>query len=356
MKERRYRILLWSLTLAIVILTAVLALLRLFHGAEMTDEALAVGDAYLAARGGLPLVNMWSQFSTIHFITAPIVQFYLWLSGGTAGIMLYMRLMFFLWKILLIALMCLLLRKSVSLRLLLLSSAFLLPMDYCNLQNFTYTIVSIHCLLAASACISSAFLDDFRTRGAPSARSVRSGSIKAIAGGIFAALCAAAYPPQAITCGLLAVGLLCMEWTFRRSVRFTVCFAGSGAGVALWMILFLAVRSGGLSPLINGIGMVLHVNPYTSLKTTSTWTLLFSQVRSTIRELFPFVCLLLLTAAVSLTAYGLLVRIGKRKSSSMGKAVFLFPLWLSYAAYQTATGPGVLPWKRVSVPFVFRRL
>jgi hypothetical protein len=87
---------------ALVIIGIILffTIVRLFFGAELSDEAYAVAETYMVSKGALPFVNNWSQMPGFALILAPFVKMYTFIAGGTDGIFLFFRFFSFLINIL----------------------------------------------------------------------------------------------------------------------------------------------------------------------------------------------------------------------------------------------------------------
>lgn len=71
-------------------------IIRLFYGAELSDEAYTVAETYMVSRGALPFVNNWSQMPGYTLLLAPFVKIYTMIVGGTDGIVLFFRFLSFL--------------------------------------------------------------------------------------------------------------------------------------------------------------------------------------------------------------------------------------------------------------------
>lgn len=74
--------------------------IRIFFGAELSDEAYSVAEAYLVADGAIPFVTNWSQIPGWALLMAPFSKIYIWLNGSTEGMFLYMRLVSFILTVL----------------------------------------------------------------------------------------------------------------------------------------------------------------------------------------------------------------------------------------------------------------
>ena len=293
MTHTRHRLSFENILLVLmVLLTVSISFARLFFGVEMTDEALYVGDAYITLQGSVPLVDSWTQFTTVSLLTAPVLKLFLAVSGSTEGCMLYMRLILFVLKLGIVCLICWALRKQVSPKITLLSCLFLLPLDYLNLQNLSYTALSIYCLLIASALMTAACLDE----RAESRRRL----LLSCLSGLFSAMSALAYPSQAITCAALAVLLFFYERHSFRSLRLTVCYTVAGLCAALATVLYLSVRGGGFSALLTGIRNVFSINPYWQIEDESIAAIVLEQIGGTAKIMLPWASIFLIALAGSL--------------------------------------------------------
>ena len=71
-------------------------LYRLTHGADLTDESFYCTLAYRLAKGNHLFTDMWEQCSTAAVLPAFLLKLFMLISGGTDGLILFFRVMFFI--------------------------------------------------------------------------------------------------------------------------------------------------------------------------------------------------------------------------------------------------------------------
>lgn len=83
----------WPVLVILALITTVLAI-RIFLGFDWTDECLYVADAYRIAHGDTLFADIWTVDQLAALQYAPLVYLYELLTGGTTGLILFLRLMF----------------------------------------------------------------------------------------------------------------------------------------------------------------------------------------------------------------------------------------------------------------------
>lgn len=76
-----------------------LFLYRIIHGADLTDESFYCTLAYRLVKGNHLFVDMWEQCSTAAVLPAFLLKIYMVISGGTDGLILFFRVMFFVFNL-----------------------------------------------------------------------------------------------------------------------------------------------------------------------------------------------------------------------------------------------------------------
>ena len=114
-KENTWSHVEWIITIVIFLGAASLYFYRIFWGAEITDECFSISEAYITVKGAVPISDTWSQSPTFVILMYPFIKLFLIVTGGsTAGIILYGRCLFFLFKLVIVLSLFLLLRKEVK--------------------------------------------------------------------------------------------------------------------------------------------------------------------------------------------------------------------------------------------------
>lgn len=67
---------------------------RIQFGIDFSDEAWYVAEPYIVAEGAIPFVNNWTQASGFTLPLACLFKLYVFISGGTEGIVLYSRILY----------------------------------------------------------------------------------------------------------------------------------------------------------------------------------------------------------------------------------------------------------------------
>lgn len=241
----------WLLLPAVLLLAAAMVY-RCTLGADISDEAFAVGETYLTIRGSFPFVDMWFPMA-FTMLSAPFMKLFLLFSGGsTEGIILYMRLAFLVFKLLTAVLFCVIFRKKLPVKALGLSVLFLIPFEYCNLLTFSYTLFSVYLVFIAAMFLAASFWAEER-----SAKAFSLGVLS----GIFGAFGVLAHPSQAIVCVLLGVVSFVYELTEKHSVRRTAAYVLGGAITAVITVGYMAIRAGGVSNVIRAVRYSRKLRP-----------------------------------------------------------------------------------------------
>ena len=254
---------------AILSFSLIFSFIRLFYGVETTDEAFWVAESYLTAQGALPIINEWSSCSTFTLLTAPLIYIYKTITGGTIGIILFMRLAFWLFKLMLLLVIILLFRKKIPIYILIVSSSFFLLVDNGNGQSFSYTNLGVYFLVLQGCLLTVVF-------SLPEKTVVK--KMYCLLGGACSAFCAISYPPQAILSAVSVLTILVMDWRENKSFFNSISFFTGVLIVAVLACGYLIIKGDGIVSFINGIETILFLNPYFSLK-TNTATTIFNDLK-----------------------------------------------------------------------------
>ena len=97
---------------------------RLTRGVDFTDEAYYAAVAYRFVLGDKPFVDQILVHQTAFLLFTPLVDLFHWVSGGTQGIVLFLRVMFLGFSISVAAVVCRVLRCALHRNIALLASLF----------------------------------------------------------------------------------------------------------------------------------------------------------------------------------------------------------------------------------------
>ena len=241
-----------------IIAIAVLAVLaasfhRLFYGVEITDEANYVAEARLVAQGGIPFVNNWFHspgYVTLFFWLVPLFES---LSGGTEGLLLFMRISFWGFRFFALGVVFFILRKRINIALLLLFLLPFVPFSPGNINMFSYNTIPFFLLLIGQAIMIRFANDDSNLRLA---------NKLAIWAGIILALVCLAHPSITVLILYYFVLMIAVKVCRRESLTPVFIFVLSGLAVGGIVATVLSISGGGFSNLVNGIITGVLDNPY----------------------------------------------------------------------------------------------
>ena len=223
---------------------------RLYYGVEISDEAFYVAEAYIISNGAIPFTNNFSVASGSFLLSSPIVKLFTAVSGGTEGIYLFMRQAFLIYKLLVSIVLVILFKRMFPIKL-----AFLLPLPYfamCpfSINNFSYNTISLSLLLMSCTMLLAACQ-----------KNERYAKQFSFAGGVLMALNILSHPLNLFTALYVFVLLIIIERIyFKTSIRSCLFFFG-GLLAAIIVTAYLAIISGGLRPIFEGISTILRERP-----------------------------------------------------------------------------------------------
>ena len=141
--------------IAFIIITFCFMLNRAFYGTEKTDEAYYYADALSVLQGNLPYA--YNNSSTVGMSLLMIIPMaiYRLIHQDMAGIFLYMRICFLIFKYSIIGAVYLLLKKSLDRRKLLWLIAILIPYLGAIHQSFSYNSVGKYMIFLAGIIIAT---------------------------------------------------------------------------------------------------------------------------------------------------------------------------------------------------------
>lgn len=220
---------------------------RLHYGVEISDEAYYVADAYNIASGATPYSIALTVSSGGVMLYSPLVKLYTNISGGTEGIYLYMRQAFFIYKILVSGVLILLFKRSLPFIL-----AMMLPLPYLalsiySIDNFSYNSLSLSFLLICCVLIYSALQENEKLD-----------KLLSFNGGVFMALTMLVHPMQSFIAVYVVILLFIVEYRGYRTFHRSGLFVAGGLSTAAVVTGYLAMVSGGIRPIINGILIILY--------------------------------------------------------------------------------------------------
>lgn len=271
-----------STILCIGIVVILLSVVRCFFGADITDEALYIGDPLLVVRGSTPYVNNWLQTPGFSFFLAPIVAFYDWLVPTHQGIFLFMRLFFLAVKVLLYIGICILFRNTQYKYASMLVAIPLIPNFFGIIPAFNYTNIPLMGILFAGILLLYQWQFKKNWKFLP------------IINGVILACSTLCSPTQILNCFVfLLFYFLCVS---KRACR---QYLLGGLGTALFFSVYMIVKAGSLEGFIHSLEILLS-HPYFSFgASTLSWQAY---------NIFPLAIGSVILYAVSILAVELLQR------------------------------------------------
>lgn len=145
---------------AVVCACASLAMLaRCFFGTELTDEVYAISDALAAMDGNLPFAYNTSILAGQALVPMLFYKVYAWFVPGLEGIVLYSRLSFVVFKLVILWVIYCLLKPDFSRKHRLLIVGTMIPFMGSQMQNFSYNTVAAFLTLLTSVLLYCANRD-----------------------------------------------------------------------------------------------------------------------------------------------------------------------------------------------------
>ena len=237
------------------VIVIVLSWVRLSLGIALSDEAYYVAEARLLAQGAVPFVNNWTQtpgHTIIYFWLVPLFEN---ITGGTEGLLLYMRRAYFIFKLLMLSCVFLLLRKYIRPQTLVLFLLTIVVFAPFNLYMFSYNSMPPLFILLSAAFILYTLLSDSKS------------ILFACLAGICMTLCCLTNPPQIIVAIVFGFLFLACWIKFKKGqpILPPLTYIISGLISAIAIITILIIAGGGIEKLYNGIHILLST-PYFELQ------------------------------------------------------------------------------------------
>lgn len=222
MNEKRSRLTFAGVAAGVLAVLALAAtVVRIFYAVDLSDEALYAVMPYRFVLGAKPFVDelLFQQISG--FFTYPFVKVFYLLTGGTAGIILYLRFVWILFMACVALVVWLATRKKAGPAPALLIALPCLTFIYFNIPALSYNTLGIGLLTAGSFLVAWAIYSDR--------------PVLHLAGGIVHALAVVAYPSLVI--GVVATGLVLLIMPSQR--RLIGRYVIGGAVIALLFAVFV---------------------------------------------------------------------------------------------------------------------
>ena len=211
----------WLPVLIWAALALALALFRVPYGVDFTDESYLVTQPYLVTQGQVPWLEMQESTPIVWLLTAPLVSVYIGITGGTAGLFLFMAYMAVLFRAVVVICIWLLLHRDMDP---LLAAAFSLALFFLSVpRQLGYVMISMYLLVLAAVLLYTAIFQ----------KSPSGAAWRAALAGVCMAFCAVAHPTQIINCVFLAAVLLFFGRRSWRHLPLWLIYSASGILIAL---------------------------------------------------------------------------------------------------------------------------
>lgn len=157
-KQKNYD---WTEVLAVIVcvMSTLAMAVRCFYTTELTDEVYAISDTLAAMYGNLPFAYNASVAAGQTLVPMVFYKVYEWFVPSLEGIVLYSRLAFLAFKLVILGLIYRLLAPEISRKHRLLMVATMIPFFGSQIHNFSYNTVAAFLVLLVSVLLYSANRD-----------------------------------------------------------------------------------------------------------------------------------------------------------------------------------------------------
>ena len=221
----------------IAILT--LAINRLFHGVEITDESYYLSTSYRYIQGNIPFYDAWDGTIGSALLFLPALALYSFISGGTEGIFLFSRLSFFCIMLIIGFIMYFSIKPTFGRSVSCLAATVLIVVAPFSLYNWSYNNLALSLLCAGLFLLAYSL----------NAETVNRERLSQILAGMCFAFMTFAHISQVFTCITVAIFYTIFASINKKSIRnglVAVLFAAiGGVGTAVLLVFSLLVATQG---------------------------------------------------------------------------------------------------------------
>ncbi len=261
-----------------------ISLWRVRYGIELSDEAIYLASGVMYSKGALPFVDIWSHIATSVFTYGIWVKMWMCLSGGTEGIFFALRIMYILWKFIVIYIIYRMLLpyiNSLNATISLMGVFLFTPF---NVFQFSYNTIPYLLIFFVGILLSKKNERENRMIG-----------IYCAISGILMAICVLASTSVVFVCAAIAIILL-----FEDKKAFGQYVLG-GLCVAVIIVLRLIIQ-GGMGELCQGIYNTITAGCYLQIERVS-WESNAHILMVYATSLFKFILLSLIVQCIVLFVY-----------------------------------------------------
>ena len=266
-------------------ISSLLLFIRAFFGTDITDESFYISDALWMLRGNTPY-SLNNYFAGVggSFVLIPFLFVFQKLSPSCGGLVLYTRVAFIFFRILLLAVTYCYLKKHVKRAYAMMYVTCLLPFINSGILNFSYNTVPVMLLCPAAVMLYDATEQKNRLKILPF-----------VAAGFLSGIAVFAHPVYAsaeiLFCFLI---LFCSAREFRLRNLIFFCMGGIAEVILVFVPIIIQT---GLKCFIEGlVGMFPSTFPKEPL-TASTKS---EKTIEVLRHFFPILCVISASVLFSL--------------------------------------------------------
>jgi len=239
------------LLIFIVIATLILSFIHIFVGVDIADEAFYAAEAMLVNQGATPFVNNWTQAPGATMIYSFWVKLYQLFVPDMEGIFLYMRFLFWMYRVGIFALVFYCFKKVIDKWLSIITALPLMIYFYSLIPAFSYTSIPMSFLLIV--CV---LLIMRREKGTEKSKiPFACGSIMALA--------TLSNPSQIVNCIVLIVLIrVYLHASWKKDI---LNFIIGGLSVAIIVTGYMVWQAGSIDRLLKSLYIMTAENPYFKL-------------------------------------------------------------------------------------------
>lgn len=232
----------------LLITKIVLAFIRCFFGAELTDQAYAVTEPYIVAKGGIPYVTLWSQMPGWALFLAPFSWIYTTVKGSTEGYYVYFWFIFLITSCFVAFVGWSLLKRQISP---IFSVLFCIPILRTVVTRGDG--IASDCLFLSSILLSLSIIEEKRKIS------------RATIAGFLGCVASFCHAQSAVACLIIVFTIFLIERKENRKYVSLTSYLLGALAAGLSLVIYLLIRSGSISTFITGIEYCLSNVAYFKL-------------------------------------------------------------------------------------------
>lgn len=267
-----------------------LMLIRCFYGIDFTDESFPVSDTLAIMHGNIPFAYDTLLYVGQCLIPMLFYRLYEVFVPDLSGIMLYSRLCYLIFRLVVIFSVTIFLKKDIGRKKALLLGITLLPYMGGFLPNFSYNTIPTYLSMLTGVILYYSLKEDKDNK--------RKNGI--FAAGVFTALSVFAHPVYGIT--LIVFILLVLIYSKKEKRLVNLLLYCLGGIIVVLLVLLPVVIKVGMSKLIYGITTMLFYGQ--DMDSTTTAVKIIGTIKYMRIFLIPMFLMAIVTYLLSATAIG----------------------------------------------------